>query len=126
MKKLTLLLFLISLAVLAFGQQAVTGVLPGYKIALVDGSEHTLTFTNTYKDVGCIYVTVEVISCNAAGVQITASAAASVTWTNINNNAAASKTIVQYCFVPSGSATSIPAVKVKLKGTAADVVKVSW
>lgn len=121
MKKLIYLLLLISPT--AFAQTAVTRS-PGGTITLADGNEHVITLNNPYKESGCIYVNVQVISCNAAGVKITADTATPADWTLIQSNAANSTTTVQYCFTKTNP--YVPSVKIRVKGTTADVIKVNY
>ena len=124
MKNLITLLLFISCS-FAYAQVAVTRT-SGGKVVLSDNTEHTVTLTNTYMDSQCMWVTVEVISCNAAGVQITVnpSSTTSTTWTNINANAAGSKTLHRYCFQSTNPYR--PEINLRLKGTASDVIKISY
>jgi len=122
MKKL-ILLSLVLVSSIAYAQTSYTRS-PGGTLSLVDGNEHVVTLNNPYKEKGCVYVKVEIISCNAAGVKITADTATPADWTIIQSSASGTSTTIQYCFTQTNP--FIPDVKIRIKGTAADVVKFNY
>lgn len=124
MKKLLILSFLFALAVTAAQAQVALTVAPGGIVMLTNTSEHEVTLTSPYTLTGCVWVICEVITGGGAGPKISAvtvGTASPITWTAFAGNAAGSKTYLQYCITTTYPYQ--PAVKIRIIGSASDVIK---